>query len=118
MNTRPPWNIVNDGEMYTCCEACENVTLTHDRAIWTDDGASSYCPPCFPGGLYQKRKETMADTLKYMTLVAYILAMLPILLVVHLIVAVLEGLLNIFEDVKASLTDPSKSKLYRWMGWA
>jgi len=60
----------------------------------------------------------MTDNLKYMTLVAYILAMLPILLAVHLVVAVSEALIPIIEDVGACLLDPKKSKLYRWMGWA
>ncbi len=34
-------------EQRTICDACGNEALSHDRALWADDGAS-YCPPCWP----------------------------------------------------------------------
>lgn len=33
------------GEQRTTCDDCGNSNLAHDRAVWTDDGAS-YCPTC------------------------------------------------------------------------
>ena len=40
-----PDHTARKGEQRTICEDCGNSNLAHDRAVWTDDGAS-YCPSC------------------------------------------------------------------------
>jgi hypothetical protein len=32
---------------YTICDDCGGTDLEHDKAVWTEDGAS-YCPSCRP----------------------------------------------------------------------
>lgn len=41
-----PFN-AKHGEQTTICDDCGNSNLAHDKAVWTQDGAS-YCPTCRP----------------------------------------------------------------------
>ena len=58
MTKIPQWSMrkhynATKGEQITVCDDCGNLNLAHDRAVWTEDGAS-YCPSCRPLPLYSK----------------------------------------------------------------
>lgn len=51
-------HIAKRGEQRTICEECGESNLAHDRAIWTEDGSSSFCPGCAPRSTAPAREVT------------------------------------------------------------